>query len=270
VLARRDSGRGNAGYPFPPHVRGAFPLEVGVRRGEDDEVKRGQEAPMIGLARISDPEVQRRVVDELRWDPRVDERNIDVDVTEGVVWLRGRVNSYAQRLAARAAAHRVVGVLDVADDLRVVLSPDQQRSDVDLARAVREALEWSVFVPDRRIHSTVSDGWVTLDGTVGTLAQRADAVAAVERLQGVQGVGNQIIVESPIIASARIKSDIEKAMMRQARWPGDGVQVSVDDGVVTLTGQVHSWDERQALGQVVASALGVRQVVDRLRVDPST
>jgi osmotically-inducible protein OsmY len=224
---------------------------------------------MVGLARINDTEVQRQVMDELRWDPRIDERNIDVDVTDGVVWLRGSVKSYAQKLAARTATHRVIGVLDVADDLKVIVPDSERRNDVDLAHAVREALEWSVFVPDRRIHSTVTDGWVTLDGTVGTLAQRADAAAAVERLQGVQGVVNQIIVESPIVSSARIKMDIDRALHRQARWNGDSINVNVDDGVVTLTGCVHSWSDKHALGQVVSSAPGVRQIVDRLSIDPA-
>jgi osmotically-inducible protein OsmY len=224
---------------------------------------------MVGLARISDPEVARQVTDELRWDPRVDERDIEVDVTDGVVWLRGCVKSYAQKLAARAAAHRVLGVLDVADDVRVTVPESERRSDADLAKAVREALEWSVFVPDRRIHSTVTNGWVTLDGTVETLAQRTDAAGAVERLQGVQGVVNQLVVESPTIASARTKADIERALARQSRWTGDHVNVSVDDGVVTLTGMVRSFSDKNALSQVVASAPGVRRIVDRLGIDPA-
>jgi osmotically-inducible protein OsmY len=209
------------------------------------------------------------VVDELRWDPRVDERKIEVEVSDGVVTLRGSVISYAQKLAARAAAHRLAGVLDVVDDVKVIVPPGERRSDADLARAVREALEWSVFVPDRKIHSTVTDGWVNLDGTVGTLAQRADAVAAVERLQGVQGVVNQIMVESPIIASARIKSDIQKALSRQARWRDNGVHVDVDDGVVTLCGEVNSFSDKRALTEVAASAPGVRQIRDQLNIRPS-
>jgi len=224
---------------------------------------------MVSLAKPDDVTVQRQVMDELRWDPRVDARSIEVNVTGGVVHLRGSAGTYAQRLAARAAAHRVAGVLDITDELRVVLPPEERRSDLDLAKVVREALEWSVFVPGGRIHSTVSAGWVTLDGTVGTLTQRADAVTAVERLHGVQGVVNQIIVESPIVASARIKSDIEKAISRQARRTGAGVQVRVDDGVVTLTGVVRCWSDRHALAQVVSSAPGVRQVVDRVSIDPT-
>jgi osmotically-inducible protein OsmY len=241
-----------------------------VPAGEDGD-KQLQEPPMVGLAtptRVSDATVRQQVMDELRWDPRVDERGIEVDVTDGVVWLRGRVKSFAQKLASRAAAHRVVGVLDVADDVKVEVPATERHSDVDLAKAVRGALEWSVFVPDNKIHSTVIDGWVTLDGSVGTLAQRADAVAAVERLEGVQGVVNQIIVESPIIASARIKSDIERALSRQSRWVASGVHLEVDDGVVTLCGEVQSWSDRHALAQVAASAPGVRQIVDRLSINP--
>lgn len=114
----------------------------------------------------SDSQIQQDVLQELRWDPRVDAAEVGVQVKDGVVTLTGEIGSLAKRLAAREAAHRVAGVLDVADDLVVKLPGAMRRTDDELARTVRQALEWDAFVPDRRIRSTVSNGWVTLQGDV--------------------------------------------------------------------------------------------------------
>jgi osmotically-inducible protein OsmY len=64
--------------------------------------------------------------------------------------------------------------------------------DTDLAEAVSRALEWDIAVPDQRITSRVTNGWVTLEGEVGLHLQRAAADRAVRRLSGVRGVTNLI------------------------------------------------------------------------------
>jgi hypothetical protein len=63
--------------------------------------------------------------------------------------LAAYVDSYAKKLAACEAAHRVAGVLAVAGLLQVKLTGEAKK-DVDLAKRVREAL-WDVFVLDQRI-----------------------------------------------------------------------------------------------------------------------
>lgn len=66
------------------------------------------------------------------------------------------VASWGKKMPAQEAAHRVEGVLDVANDITVKPAGGQARTDVDIARAVRSTLGWDVFVPDERIRSTVS------------------------------------------------------------------------------------------------------------------
>jgi osmotically-inducible protein OsmY len=114
----------------------------------------------------TDAEIQQDVIRELKWDPRVEETEVGVEVDNGIVTLTGTVSSWAKRLAAKEAAHRVFGVLDVANDVTVKVPGSLTRTDTDLAQAVRHALKWDVMVPDERITSTVSNGWVTLEGTV--------------------------------------------------------------------------------------------------------
>jgi osmotically-inducible protein OsmY len=216
----------------------------------------------------SDSQIKQDVLNELKWDTRVDETDIGVQVRDGVVTLVGSVPVYAKKLAARDAAHRVHGVLDVVDEMQVRVPGIGARSDTEIAHAVRLALEWDAFVPDERITSTVSMGIVTLEGPVDTWAQRADAERAVRGLSGVRGVINQLSVRTKQIDATRIKNDIEEALERQAEREARRISVTVREGTVTLTGRIRSWAERNAVDRVAGFAPGVQRVDDRLIVDP--
>lgn len=218
----------------------------------------------------SDSQIKTDVLNELKWDSRVDETDVGVQVKEGIVTLVGSVDVYAKKIAAREAAHRVHGVLDVVDELQVKVAGVGGPTDTDVARAVRDALEWDAFVPDEKITSTVSLGIVTLEGVVPTWSQRADAERVVRGLAGVRGVINQITVMAKAVDSSRIKADIEEALERQAEREARRIGVSVKDGVVMLTGRVRSWVEKDTIDRVVGFATGVRRVDDRLIVDPYT
>jgi osmotically-inducible protein OsmY len=241
-------------------LAGVVTVKSSIRNvGEEDE---------MSTTTKSDVQIQQDVLRELACDPRVEEAEVGVSVQDGVVTLSGTVTSWAKRMAGQEAAHRVTGVLDVANDITVKLSGGLVRSDTEIAHAVRQALEWDVFVPDTRIQSTVSNGWVTLMGTVDAVSEREDAERAVRNLIGVRGVLNQISVSQPRIAPERIRTAIEEALERRAEREARRIDVTVSpDGEVTLGGRVRSWAEREA---VVASARylrGVRAVKDRLRID---
>ena len=133
------------------------------------------------MTRKSDEQIHQEVLRELRWDSRVDKTEVGVEVDQGVVTLTGTVASYAKKLAAQDAAHRVTGVLDVANDVRVKVPGSLGRTDTEIAQAVRHALAWNVLVPETRITSTVTDGWVTLEGSVDRLRERDDAERAGRR-----------------------------------------------------------------------------------------
>ena len=90
-------------------------------------------------------------------------------------WPPRQAPSLAARVSVIEAAHRVQGVLDVVDEMTVAPTPESLRSDVDIARAVRDCLQWDAYLPDERISCTVSAGTVTLRGSVDTWAQRGDA-----------------------------------------------------------------------------------------------
>ena len=215
-----------------------------------------------------DSEIQQAVLRELKWDTRVEETDIGVEVDAGVVTLTGKVSSWAKRTAAQEAAHRVGGVLDVANDIKVKVPGSVGRTDTDIAHAVRHALEWDVFVPEARIRSTVSDGWVTLEGDVDYWSQREDAARAVHNLSGVRGVANRIEITPPKVVTHDLRRSIEEALERQAKREARRIDLDVRDGRVSVSGVVHSWAERQAVVGAARGTPGVRSVDDHLSLEP--
>jgi len=216
----------------------------------------------------TDAEILQDVLRELDWDTRVEKSTVGVHVHRGIVTLTGTVGNYSQKLAGARAAHRVFGVLDVADEIDVRYGGPDALTDTDLAQTVRHALEWDVSVDHRRIQSTASEGFVTLEGEVDYLSQREDADHAIRRLKGVRGVLNKIRVKPVQADSAALRRRIEEALERRAEREADRIRVQVHDGTVTLTGRVHSWQERDSVAGAVAHAPGVLSVTDHLRVDP--
>lgn len=213
----------------------------------------------------TDRDVQADVLNELAWDTRIASTNVGVEVRGGVVTLTGEVEWWAKKIAAEEAAHRVSGVLDVANDIQVKLLAEKP-TDTEIATAVRNALKWDVFVPDERIQSTVIDGAVTLEGCVETYAQREDAERVITNLAGVRMVFNELAVETADATPEELRSSIRDALDRRIVREMGKLQIDVEDGCVTLRGNVQSWREREAVIGAARGTRGVNNVIDRLQI----
>jgi osmotically-inducible protein OsmY len=220
-------------------------------------------------AKKTDTEIQHDVARELSWDTRLAPTDVGIIVKNGVVTLAGAVDSWAKVRAAEEAAHRVRGVLDVANDLEVKLAGSGRKTDSEIAEAVRRALEWDVTVPHERIQSTVSHGMVTLEGTVSYWNQRTDAERAVERLAGVKRVLNRIEVRpSEQIDVEAARRAVEGALERHAAREAARIDVRATEGTVSVAGVVDTLQEKQAVLGAVRGTRGVQRVEDQLRVKP--
>jgi osmotically-inducible protein OsmY len=213
----------------------------------------------------SDMQLHKDVIDELRWEPSVVEKEIAVAVKDGVVTLSGDVPTYAQKRAAEQAAARVFGVRAVAEDIQVKLPSSGERSDTDIAHAVVNALKWDTEVPDELIKAKVENGWVTLEGDVRLFYQKVAAERCVRFLNGVKGVINLVSVK-PAVTTAKVSNNIEAALKRRAEIDSAQIRVDTTDGKVTLRGSVHSWLEMKEAENAAWATPGVWSVEDKLAV----
>jgi osmotically-inducible protein OsmY len=147
----------------------------------------------------TDIQIQAEILDELRHDRHVRASDVGVQVAEGVVTLSGTVCSHAKKVAAAEAAHRVPGVLDVANDIEVRPFHAAEPTDADIAHAVRRALLADWLVPAHAIHTTVCHRWVMLQGTVPRAEDVVEAERVVRGVPLVAHVINQLTVSGDIL-----------------------------------------------------------------------
>jgi osmotically-inducible protein OsmY len=216
----------------------------------------------------TDQEIQKDVLEELKWDPRVKPNEIGVSVSNGVATLTGFVDSYLKKWAAEEAAHKVKGVRAVANDIEVKLPGSAERTDPEIAGAVSRAIEWDTFIPADRVEVTVSKGWVTLDGELEYQYQKEDAERAARRVTGVRGVTNLIRVKPGKPSPSDLKKKIEDALVRSAETDADRISVEVRGSTVVLKGTVRSYAEKQEAARVAWSAPGVTSVENQISVVP--
>jgi len=214
---------------------------------------------------MSDDSIQLRVLDQIRWEPGVDCSQIGVTVRDGIVTLRGVVETFVEKAKALKATKRTRGVKGVENKLEVELGESQLLGDNDTAERLQHIFRWNVAIPDKGIKIDVANGHVTLTGEVDWDYQREAAEKMVWLVGSVRQVTNHIRLKDNAIA-ADVAVDITAALKRQARLDADDIAVSVQGSTVVLSGTVKSATDRRVVEKSVWSAPGVKTIVNKLTV----
>lgn len=213
----------------------------------------------------TDAQIKQDILDELAWQPSIDETQIGVIVEDGIATLTGTVDTYAKKIAAENAAKSVQGVKAVAEDIEVRYSSSTTKTDTDIAKKAVDALKWNSSVPDDKIKIKVEDAWIYLTGEVQWSYQKDAAKRAVENLMGVKGVINNITLKTKI-EPFDIKNRITKAFERSAELDAKNINIEVQGSTVKLTGTVHSIKEKEDARRAAFFAPGVTKVENNLKV----
>jgi len=212
----------------------------------------------------ADVRLRDSVIRELDWDSEVDDSAIGVAARDGVVTLTGFIDSYAGKLAAERVVKRVRGVRAVANDIVVRMKVDV--TDTDIAAAAALTFKLRPGIPSN-VQAAVHDGHVTLTGHVEWLHQKEQAEASVRHIGGVRGVLNHIEV-TPKTAQRDVRRRIVQSLHRNANLDARHIDITVTGDVVTLTGTVGSWSQRDAAERGAGSAPGIRRLDNQIRVVP--
>lgn len=214
----------------------------------------------------SDIQIQKDVMDELKWQPFLNASEIGVGVKNGIVTLSGQIDTYSKKLSAENAAKKVTGVKAIAEDIQIGVSPAYNKTDAEIAEAVLNALKWHTAVQEEKIKIKVENGNVTLDGEVEWEYHRTNAKTAIENLTGVRSVFNLITVK-PKIAASDIEQKISAAFHRSATIDSKKITAEVMGSRVTLRGTVRSFTEKEDAENVAWNAPGVISVTSKIEIE---
>lgn len=139
------------------------------------------------------------------------------------------------------------------------------KTDVQLHKDVVDSLAFDLQVDERNMTVGVHNAVVTISGTVPSYAQKYAVERAIKRIAGVRGIAEELRVELPQ-SHRRTDADIAAAAIHALAWntfvPAATVQVTVENGVITLTGELDWEFQRSEAEATVRNLMGVNGVTN--------
>ncbi|HJW18422.1 MAG TPA: BON domain-containing protein [Flavisolibacter sp.] len=145
------------------------------------------------------------------------------------------------------------------------------KNDLQIQQDVMNQLKWNPFLKASEIGVSIKNGIATLSGQVDSYAQKMEAERTVRKVTGVKAIAEDI--EIGVSPSYR-KSDTEIAgsVLNALKWhsavPDDKLEVKVEDGIVTLGGEVEWEYQRNSARNAVVNLVGVRSVINNIAIKP--
>jgi len=211
---------------------------------------------------VSDAEVADAIDDATIYDPRVNSFDIVADVELGWATLRGNVDNLRAKKAAELLAENTYGVKGVTNRIKV---KTDDLADTDIRSNIGRALAENAITESGEIAIAVNDGIATLGGIVDSYLERTEATWVASNVEGVNEVNNNLEVSYPygyywygyypfydltIYPEPKLIRDdnkIRNNVLEELGWSPyvdlDDVTIKVDDGIVSLLGEVDSYRE---------------------------
>ena len=144
--------------------------------------------------------------------------------------------------------------------------------DRELQEAVMVELGWEPSIDAAHIGVAASAGVVTLSGHVKSFPQKVAAEQAAARVKGVKALAEEIVVELPHDVR-RSDESIARAAVGRLAWdasvPANAVEIKVEKGWVTLSGEVDWQFQKEAAAQSVRTLIGVVGVSNQIEIKPT-
>lgn len=224
----------------------------------------------------SDKQIRQDIREALVLNPAAESWETEVRVDDGAVTIRGTVDSWTEKRMAGRIARSVRGVRAVQN--KITIDMETNRTDAQIRAEIDQALDWDVNVDDALIDVAVDDGAVMLSGVVGSAAEKNLAIANAY-VAGVDSVSADELVVQPWAKDDKLAGEkfvdrpdqaiaeaVKDALLFDPRVNAFNVEVSVDNGVAVLRGNVDTLFARRAAASDARNTVGVWRVKNRLKV----
>lgn len=148
----------------------------------------------------------------------------------------------------------------------VQAASEEKPNDFEINAAVDRKLLYDSSVPGNDIDVGTVNGIVILSGIVPNILAKERATAIAESIKGVRSVVNNLTVNAVSRTNRDIRMDVEAALLYDPATDAYEVTPTVHDGVVTLTGTVDSWQEKNLAASVAKGVRGVTGVTNDITV----
>jgi hyperosmotically inducible protein len=229
--------------------------------------------PLASFATANDRAVEETARGSFNFR-RVLAQQVSIEARNGVVTLTGTVEDEAAVALALATIEDLPGITRIDNQL-TVRSPFAAKTDPWIARQIYLRLLVKAKVSASNTVIVVQDGVVTLTGTTETAVQRRLTEAYAKDFDYVKSVINELTVVSPsindlvvreIVDDASITAQIKSALFTDRPSSASKAAVVTKNGIVAVTGEAASDEERAFITKLIESVLGVRSVTNRMIV----
>lgn len=222
---------------------------------------------------VREPEAIRQdIVEHLLWDSRVEGANIDVDVESGgKVVLTGSAPSGIAREAASDDAQSIPGTESIDNEIAVESQQrGPERSGRELQLALVDFLKLHSAFDSDTLEISVLDGVVNIRGAVNAWWKKLRAEELILEVRGVRRVQNELdVVPSKAPHDQQVAEEIRESIRRTGKADPVKIDIKVEAGRVTLSGEVDSWDGYTAAYNAAKYAHGVKGLTNQISIDRS-
>ena len=235
---------------------------------------------------MDDVRQESQIATSYALNPYLRANDLKVSVQKGKAILTGKVDEKVSKELASEIARGVSGITDV--DNQIVVEPNylpnfgrsgfgDQIDDASISAAIRSKLQWNKDVDSGGTTVVTKGGRVTLTGTAASKVAKDNANRLAMNTRGVNSVNNQLVIqdkpmtkeqkdmqktddESHNISDSWITAKVKSSFMYSSNISGGDIDVSTNDGIVTLTGKVASGSERSLAIETAQNIRGVKSV----------
>jgi osmotically-inducible protein OsmY len=221
----------------------------------------------------SDQEIKNDAVAQLKRDVYLSGLPITVTVKDGVITLSGSVGNAYEKDLADSEVRYISHVKNVKNKLKVEWWENRGArkkktwpSNDALKKAVWAELDQDTRVDALDITINVSDGHVTLNGSVANYYQKRIAGKDVRNVVGVAWVTDNLFTHVEKREDWAIRDDVQFNLDTDYILESFALNTKVIGGIVTVTGDVNTWYEKMHAGDVAVRVRGVKEVVNEITV----